>query len=90
VQRLYCVISGNVQGVGFRAFVQGKASQLGINGWVRNLSDGTVEIIAEADGALLQNLLMILKSGFIKDAVENVNANWQAAEGNFTSFTIRY
>ena len=50
---IHLLISGKVQGVGFRAYVKKKADQLGVNGWVRNLNDGKVEVYAEAaKGAL--------------------------------------
>jgi len=43
MRRLHLVIHGRVQGVGFRAFVEHKADRLGLEGWVRNRRDGTVE-----------------------------------------------
>lgn len=46
-QRLYAVVEGRVQGVGFRYFTQERAVLLGLNGWVRNRWNGTVELIAE-------------------------------------------
>jgi acylphosphatase len=45
--RLHAIIEGHVQGVGFRNFVQIIAKLIGVTGWVRNLYDGNVEVIAE-------------------------------------------
>ncbi len=44
-------VAGKVQGVGYRAFVLRQAQRLGVNGWVRNLDDGTVEVLVDASEA---------------------------------------
>ena len=51
------LISGRVQGVYFRMFAQKKAKQLGIKGYAKNLADGRVEIIAEADNSSIEQLI---------------------------------
>ena len=48
-RRVHIVVSGRVQGVGYRASAHAKALSLGITGWVRNLPEGDVEILAEGD-----------------------------------------
>ena len=55
--RLHAIIEGRVQGVGFRAFVIDKATDLGVTGWVRNSWGGSVEIMAEDDRPTLEKLL---------------------------------
>lgn len=50
------LVSGRVQGVGFRAFVAGAAREAGLSGWVRNLSDGRVEVFAEGEAEALAGL----------------------------------
>jgi acylphosphatase len=60
---LRVVVRGRVQGVGFRWFVREQARQLGVRGWVRNRSDGSVEIEAEGDLASLEALRRSLESG---------------------------
>jgi acylphosphatase len=57
------VISGRVQGVGFRFFAERAAMEAGVAGWVRNRSDGTVETIAEGDAASVARYLDTLRAG---------------------------
>ena len=54
-QRLH--ISGRVQGVGFRFFARDQARRIGIKGYVRNLADGGVEIVVEADPSILDQFI---------------------------------
>ena len=61
--QLFVIITGKVQGVGFRNFTQLNAKQLGINGYAKNLPNGTVEVIAEGDKAQLDALIGLLKKG---------------------------
>ena len=60
---VHVVISGRVQGVGFRAFVAGEALALGLDGWVRNRRDGTVEAVFAGDEQAIQHMLMELNAG---------------------------
>jgi acylphosphatase len=57
------VVSGRVQGVGFRWFVEGEAAQLGITGWVRNRDNGTVEVMATGTREQLNALHARLRQG---------------------------
>jgi len=61
--RLHVLVRGRVQGVGFRWFVRETARGLGLAGWVRNRSDGTVEVAAEGSVALLDRLRDELRKG---------------------------
>lgn len=61
--RLHFVVSGRVQGVGYRWFVRDNARRLGLTGWVRNLSDQTVELEAQGDARALEELDRLLKTG---------------------------
>lgn len=56
-------VSGRVQGVGFRYFVEMHARRLGVGGWVRNRADGTVEVLAAAGEAALVDLKALLAEG---------------------------
>jgi acylphosphatase len=57
------LVSGRVQGVGFRYFAQRKAEELGLRGWARNLDDGRVEVYAEGATERLSALAAALHSG---------------------------
>jgi acylphosphatase len=87
--RLYAVIEGYVQGVGFRAFVQDQAIRLGLSGWVRNRWDGSVEVVAEGDRLILEKLLTALYRGPHGSQVMGVNLEWQPASGEFSGFRVR-
>jgi len=84
-------IQGRVQGVYFRAYVQEKATQLGLTGYVRNLSTGKdVEVQAEGEKKDLERLIEYLKIGPPAASVEKVEVKWSPYSGNFNSFEIRY
>jgi acylphosphatase len=70
---LHAVVRGDVQGVGFRYFVREHARGLGIRGWVRNRSDGSVEVQAEGDRASLHQLRELLSEGPIGARVARVD-----------------
>ena len=90
MERLHAVVRGDVQGVGFRYFVQRKAHQLGVRGWVRNNADGTVEVVAEGDRAALEQLKRALEEGPRMAHVERVDAQWSSATGNLPSFELEW
>ena len=81
--------SGRVQGVGFRYGAGDIAGQLGVSGWVKNLHDGRVEVLAEADEEALNDFLGRINqyfSGYIRDS----DIKWQPATGEFKDFEIRF
>ena len=86
--RVHTVITGRVRGVGFRYFVIRNAKQLGLVGWVRNRTDGAVEMIAEGNKQDLQRLVNKLKTGPPMTWVQHVSTRWQPAENNFVDFVI--
>lgn len=66
------VVSGRVQGVGFRAFAQRAAKEAGVRGWVRNLPDGSVETCFEGEPAAVARYLELLRKGPLMGKVSNV------------------
>jgi len=89
-RRLHAIVRGRVQGVGFRATTQHEARRRGLAGWVRNLADGSVEVIAEGDQAVLEEFLSFLQRGPRGAHVDGVDAQWLAAGGDLASpFQVR-
>lgn len=72
------LISGRVQGVGFRYFVQKHAAELGLEGWARNLADGRVEVYAVGSPEKLSNLAASLHAGPISSDVRTVEQHEEA------------
>lgn len=88
--RLYGVVSGQVQGVGFRMFVRAQARALGLTGWVRNRGDGrSVELAAEGPRDRLERLRALAAVGPPGALVDEVVWEWQEPTRAFTSFEIR-
>ena len=88
-QRLVATVRGQVQGVGFRWFVQREAARHGLEGWVTNQQDGSVSVVAEGPEPALGELLLALWEGPSGAAVSAVDARHEPARGNFVGFTIR-
>lgn len=89
VKRLQARVSGRVQGVGFRGFVALRAHSLRLQGYVRNLMGGEVEVVAEGEEHDLRNLLQVLEAGPRGAHVTNVQASWTDPTGEFADFTVR-
>ncbi len=83
------VVSGDVQGVGYRAFAQRIAKDLGLSGWVRNLYDGRVQVEAEGPRAKVEELLARLRRGPSLATVTDVSVTWKTPTGSVQSFTIQ-
>lgn len=89
-RRAHILVSGIVQGVFFRDHTRNTAQNLGLVGWVRNLSDGRVEIIAEGKDKKLQELIQWCHKGPRHARVDNVDATWQDSTGAFETFEVKY
>ncbi len=87
-QRLRQVYEGRVQGVGFRYRVATIAKRLPVTGYVRNLPDGSVEVIVEGVEADIEDLLEQIRSG-MGSAITREQQHPQAATGEFAGFSIR-
>src|SRR2546421_11389283 len=86
MERLHAVVRGDVQGVGFRYFVQRQAQQLGVQGWGRNNSDGTVELAADGKREGLEHLKRAVGEGPRMARVERGSAQWSGAAGALSVF----
>ena len=86
---LHAFYSGAVQGVGFRFTAEAIALRLRISGWVRNLSDGRVEIVAEAREDSLKDFMDQINNAFNRH-IQDVKVSWGPAKGEFKDFRIRF
>lgn len=85
---LHALVSGRVQGVGFRWMVMQQARSLGVTGWVQNLSDGRVELCCEGDDDAVDQLIDWVKEGPQYARVDHLNVNQVSPQG-FTRFEVR-
>ena len=88
--QLYVLISGKVQGVGFRNFTKRNASELGIKGYAKNLANGKVEVVAEGDKLQLNALIKVLKQGPRASRVDNLKVEERDFKDEYKSFGIRF
>lgn len=89
-KRVHAFISGRVQGVGFRASTRRVANRLGVKGWVKNLADGRVEVVAEGEKDRIEKFIDFLHDGPSMARVENVQITEERNREEFESFSIRF
>ena len=87
--RLHAQVFGQVQGVSFRFHTLVTANALKLVGWVHNLPDGSVEVVAEGSRPAAEQLLLFLEQGPQGAHVTRVDANWLSANGEFADFQVR-
>ncbi|MEX0617094.1 MAG: acylphosphatase [Candidatus Woykebacteria bacterium] len=90
MERVNIKVSGSVQGVLYRSDTASIAQKLGLVGWVKNMPDGSVEIVAEGDNEELGKLIQWCWQGPSFAKVEDVKLKWQKAKGEFRDFDITY
>ena len=84
------LVKGLVQGVGYRYYAQRIAARLGLKGYVKNLWDGDVEVVAEGDKAIIEELIDHLRIGPRSGRVTNVYIDWDSFSGEYKSFDITF
>ena len=88
--RAHIIVHGIVQGVFFRYRTQKEAQGLGLTGWVRNLPDGTVEIICEGEKEAVEKLVRWTHTGPSGAFVEQADVSFEEHTGRFPTFEIRH
>ena len=88
--RLHIWVSGRVQGVSFRAFVQQSGMMLGLSGWVRNVGYDQVETLAEGECAALEEFAQAVQSGPRGSHVEDARVEWETPTGEFRWFEVEH
>ena len=86
-KQLHLFFNGHVQGVGFRFTAEGIANNLNITGWVKNLADGRVEIMAKGEEDALKNYLEQIKRSF-RNYIDDIDIQWQSVSGAFNDFRV--
>ena len=83
-------ISGETQGVYFRAFIKDRATELGLNGFVRNTEDKKVEVIVEGNELKVDKLIELCKQGPQNSVVEDLKTETLQYTGEFKTFRVKY
>jgi len=89
IKSVCLVITGRVQGVGFRYFAEHKATEFNISGWAKNTSDGKVEIEATGEPESLDIFIDWMKIGPARAIIKKFSVSEITPTRTFTNFTIR-
>ena len=90
LRRADILVSGLVQGVGYRFFARRVANLYGLNGFCRNLPNGTVEVVVEGDQGLLSDYVQELSRGPASASVSAVHVDWEEYRGEYRDFRIHF
>lgn len=90
MQEMLCVVSGQVQGVAYRAYAQESATELELVGYVKNLPDGTVEVVAQGLPDTLKEFVEYLYEGSLNAKVESVAVEWRSPSTTYSEFSLLY
>ena len=89
-KRAHVFYSGRVQGVGFRYGAREVACGFEVTGWVRNLPDGRVELVLEAEEAELKAFLEAIHESQLGSHIRGEDVSWGEVQNEFDGFDIRY
>lgn len=90
IKQLHALFCGTVQGVGFRYTACAIARRHPVTGFVRNLSDGNVELVSEGEESVLQSFLKDIRESSLSEYIRNVEVEWKPAENRFRNFSIAF
>lgn len=88
-KQLHIIYTGRVQGVGFRYTVLEIARDVQVTGWVKNMSNGGVELVAEASEEVLKDFLLRINHYF-NSYIQDTDVQWLPATGEFKTFDIKF
>ncbi len=88
--RLHLFFEGTVQGVGFRFYTERAARRLDIAGFVRNLPNGAVEVVAEGKRKILDEFLSAIQTGNLSGYITGTEKIWEPPTGEFNDFGVRF
>lgn len=87
---IYALVYGRVQGVGFRYSTANKGKALRLTGYARNMSDGSVEVVAEGDSPSIEKMIRFLKQGPPGSRVDRLDCKYKEVTGFYRRFSIEY
>jgi acylphosphatase len=88
MMEIQCVVSGKVQGVGFRDYAQQAAADLELRGYIQNNPDGSVSVVAQGSPESLRLFVEYLHEGSVLAVVEGVAVEWKTAILLYDDFSI--
>ncbi len=88
-KQIHVYYTGRVQGVGFRFTAEAIANQVGVSGWVKNLRDGGVEVVAEGEETILKDFLDKISQYFSR-YIQEADVQWGEASGQFKDFALKF
>ncbi|MCX6573820.1 MAG: acylphosphatase [Candidatus Aminicenantes bacterium] len=88
--RVRVLAGGRVQGVAYRFFAEKYAARLGVTGWVRNLDDGRVEVLAEGSAGPIESFLERLQEGPSLARIDSFDVRREPSTGEFADFRIAF
>jgi len=89
-KQVKALFSGTVQGVGFRFTARGIARRMPVKGYVKNLPDGQVELVAEGEEQEVKSLLERIRGSELSSYIRDVQTQWQSATGKYSTFEIEF
>jgi acylphosphatase len=88
--RVHVFYSGRVQGVGFRYTVERLALELGLLGFVKNLSNGRVELVCEGQQETIERLLQLIQESRLGTHITRADSSWEKPTQAFRDFTVEF
>ena len=85
---IHSVITGRVQKVAYRTYLQEAATELQIVGYTKNLTDGSVEVVAQAEPDTLKTFIEYMHEGSLMSVVEGVAVEWRSVSETFDEFSV--
>ena len=89
-ERAKVLVSGVVQGVGYRFFAERTAKRFGLTGYCRNLMSGMVEVVVEGDRSVIVDYVRELRRGPSAASVSGTDLAWEEYQGEFNDFMVRF
>ena len=85
---IHCVVKGKVQRVGYRDFVERLTKERALTGWIKNLPDGSVEVLIQGTPDELKECIEALNRGPVLAKVESLSVDWRTPEKHFEDFKV--